>query len=281
MASAWDLISSACGVIYFTAWSASFYPQIILNHKRRSALGLAPDFVVVNPIGFLCLTIWSFGAYFSPTARRQYAERHDGHTPQVSKSDLAFSAHALLLSTLTLIQSAWLFYRAHRARRNIEEESPLVRRKHKAPVTPHRLTRVALVAMAIATLWVGTSTLLGQTELLDLLYFASSLKIIITTIKYTPQLILNYKLKSVRGFAITTILADLTGGIFSLAQLVISSVFIDGQVAGIWANPGKLGLALLTIVFDIAFIVQHYVLYPNRGDENEDEYADDVYEDDE
>lgn len=174
-----------------------------------SALGLAPDFVVVNPIGFLCLTVWSFGAFFSTTARRQYAERHDGHLPQVSKSDLAFSAHALVLSTLTLIQSAWLFYRAHRARKGgeEEEESPLLRRKVRAPVAPHRLTRISLVIMAIAALWVGTSTLLGRTELLDFLYFASSLKIAITTIKYTPQLILNYKLKSVRGFAIATILA--------------------------------------------------------------------------
>ncbi|BEJ12078.1 hypothetical protein CspHIS471_0205380 [Cutaneotrichosporon sp. HIS471] len=272
MANAWDLISSACGVIYFTAWSASFYPQLILNHKRRSALGLAPDFVVANPIGFLCLAIWSFGAYFSATARRQYAERHDGHAPQVSKSDLAFSAHALVLSTLTLIQSAWLFHRAHRARKNVAEDSLLMGRMDRAPVAPHRLTRVALLVMALASLWVGTSTLLGRTELLDLLYFASSLKIVITTIKYTPQLILNAKLKSVRGFAISTILADLTGGIFSLAQLVISSVFIDGQVAGIWANPGKLGLALLTIMFDIAFIVQHYVLYPNAGDESDEEY---------
>ncbi|KLT39863.1 hypothetical protein CC85DRAFT_235236, partial [Cutaneotrichosporon oleaginosum] len=257
------------GVIYFTAWSASFYPQLILNHRRKSALGLAPDFVVVNPIGFLCLAIWSFGAYFSRTARKQYADRHDGHAPQVSKSDLAFSAHALLLSTLTLVQSAWLFYRAHRARKSVEEQSPLLRRKVRAPVSPHRLTRAALVIMALAALWVGTSTLLGRTELLDFLYFASSLKIAITTIKYTPQLILNYRLKSVRGFAIATILADLTGGVFSLAQLVISSVFIDGQVAGIWANPGKLGLALITIGFDIAFIVQNYVLYPRRGEESD------------
>jgi hypothetical protein len=52
-------------------------------------------------------------------------------------------------------------------------------------------------------------------------------------------------------------------------------VFIDGQVAGIWANPGKLGLALLTIGFDIAFIVQNYVLYPNHENDSDDEYEDD------
>ena len=35
-AQAWDILSSACGVLYFTAWSASFYPQLILIHKRKS-----------------------------------------------------------------------------------------------------------------------------------------------------------------------------------------------------------------------------------------------------
>jgi cystinosin len=35
MANTWDIVSAACGIIYFTAWSASFYPQLILNHKRR------------------------------------------------------------------------------------------------------------------------------------------------------------------------------------------------------------------------------------------------------
>lgn len=68
---------------------------------------------------------------------------------------------------------------------------------------------------------------------------------------------------------------DLTGGFFSLFQLVISSVFIDGQVAGIWANPGKLGLSLLTIGFDLAFIVQNYVLYPRSRDDDED-YEEDL-----
>lgn len=191
-----------------------------------SALGLAPDFVVVNPIGFLCLTIWSFGAYFSTTARRQYADCHDGHLPQVSKSDLAFSAHALLLSLLTLAQSSWLFWRAHQRRKNPtpnEDSTLILRRKDAefahAPVAPLKATRFALVFMAIASLYVATSTIIGHTQLLDFLYFASSLKIgeykegegwaqqaVITAIKYTPQLLLNYQLKSVRGFAILAIL---------------------------------------------------------------------------
>jgi hypothetical protein len=37
-AQAWDTLSSACGVVYFIAWSASFYPQIILNYRRKSCV---------------------------------------------------------------------------------------------------------------------------------------------------------------------------------------------------------------------------------------------------
>lgn len=32
----WDHLSSVCGVLYFAAWSASFYPQTILNYQRKS-----------------------------------------------------------------------------------------------------------------------------------------------------------------------------------------------------------------------------------------------------
>lgn len=59
---------------------------------------------------------------------------------------------------------------------------------------------------------------------------------------------------------------DLTGGVFSLLQLVISAALIDHQPAGIIANPGKLGLAILTIVFDLIFVVQKYWLYPAQSE---------------
>lgn len=32
----WKVASAICGVTYFCAWSASFYPQIILNYRRKT-----------------------------------------------------------------------------------------------------------------------------------------------------------------------------------------------------------------------------------------------------
>ena len=31
-----SFLSAACGIIYFSAWAASFYPQVLLNYRRKS-----------------------------------------------------------------------------------------------------------------------------------------------------------------------------------------------------------------------------------------------------
>lgn len=242
-----------------------------------STLGLSPDFVVVNPIGFFCLALWSWGAFFSPTARREYAERHDGHYPQVSVSDLVFSAHALLLSSITFLQ-VWYYHRATQklkagpalgeVRWTGREETPLLAAEDaddgvmRAPTTMSLAGRVCLALIAVSALWELAALNLGRIQLLDFLYYASSVKLVITVLKYLPQMVLHYAIKSTRGFSIGAIFCDLTGGVFSLLQLVIQAVCIDGQPAGIWANPAKLGLSLLTLGFDLIFIFQRYALYP-------------------
>lgn len=75
-----------------------------------------------------------------------------------------------------------------------------------------------------------------------------------------PQVWLNYQRKSTDGWSIYTMLLDVAGGIFSLAQLVIDSS-LQSDWTGVTGNPVKLGLGNISIMFDIIFIVQHYVLY--------------------
>lgn len=241
----------------------------------------------MNPIGFFCLALWSFGAFFSPVARRQYAERHAGHYPQVSVSDLVFSAHALLLSTVTLVQ-VWYYHRATQKLKagpapaaapvlrawaegesdESDEETPLLAARDaddgvmRAPTTMSVAGRVCLALIAVSALWELAALNLGRIQVLDFLYYASTVKLVITVLKYLPQMVLHYAIKSTRGFSIGAIFCDFTGGFFSLLQLVIEAVCIDGQPAGIWANPAKLGLSLLTLGFDLIFIFQRYVLYP-------------------
>lgn len=83
----------------------SFYPQLLSNIKRRSVTGLALDYFVFNVIGFACYTISCIAFLFSPVVRKEYADRHpDSPEPTVRGNDLAFAAHALAISIITLSQ---------------------------------------------------------------------------------------------------------------------------------------------------------------------------------
>lgn len=95
---------------------------------------------------------------------------------------------------------------------------------------------------------------------LDQVYSFSYIKLVITIVKYVPQAWLNYKRKSTTGWSIIPILLDLTGGVLSLVQLVLDSS-LQSDWSGITGNPVKLLLGNITIVSDLVFVVQHYVLY--------------------
>ena len=55
-------------------------------------------------------------------------------------------------------------------------------------------------------------------------------------------------------------LLDFSGGLLSLLQLVIDSA-LQADWSGLTGNPIKFGLANISLLFDIVFILQHYVLY--------------------
>ena len=55
-------------------------------------------------------------------------------------------------------------------------------------------------------------------------------------------------------------LLDFSGGLLSLLQLVIDSA-LQADWSGLTGNPIKLGLANISLLFDVVFILQHFVLY--------------------
>ena len=63
----------------------------------------------------------------------------------------------------------------------------------------------------------------GTVSWLDWLYFLSMVKIGITLLKYIPQAHFNYQRQSTRGWTVGTVLLDLLGGTFSLAQMFINA----------------------------------------------------------
>jgi cystinosin len=98
------LISISSGWIYFFCWSFSFYPQPILNFRRRSTSGTTIDFPAINVLGFIAYFSSNFAFLYSPQIRDEYALRHHGLTPTVQYNDLAFAAHAVATSVITLSQ---------------------------------------------------------------------------------------------------------------------------------------------------------------------------------
>lgn len=65
-------------------------------------------------------------------------------------------------------------------------------------------------------------------------------------------------------------LLDFAGGWLSLAQLCIDSA-LENDWSGVTGNPVKFGLGNITIVFDVIFMVQHYVLYRHASEKMVDD----------
>ena len=98
------------------------------------------------------------------------------------------------------------------------------------------------------------------------IYAISYVKLIVTVVKYIPQAWTNYKRKSTVGWSINQILLDFAGGIFSILQLLIDSS-LQADWSGVTGNPVKFGLGNVSILFDIIFMLQHYVWYPTSSKE--------------
>ncbi|KAL6960484.1 hypothetical protein U1Q18_038247 [Sarracenia purpurea var. burkii] len=100
-----EVLSNVFGWTAFCAWSVSFYPQIILNFRRKSVVGLNFDFVVLNLTKHSSYLIYNASLFFSSIVQRQYRQKYgfDQLIP-VAANDVAFSAHAVLMTAFTLFQ---------------------------------------------------------------------------------------------------------------------------------------------------------------------------------
>ncbi|KAL7581083.1 hypothetical protein ACA910_005886 [Epithemia clementina (nom. ined.)] len=241
-------LSSCLGYTYFFAWSISFYPQVVTNFRRRTTAGLSVEFCSLNVLGFTCYSIFNVALYSSVTVQDLYRQRNgpDASIP-VQSNDVAFAIHALALSSITLLQI--LHYDGIRARE----------------ISPFILTLIATILV------VGIGGAIAATfdnkflNWLDYVYVLSFCKIAVTLVKYIPQVVLNWKRRSTTGWSIWQILLDLTGGLLSNLQLVLDCVALN-EFSGLTGNIPKLLLGQVSIVFDVIFCLQHYVLYPSRSD---------------
>jgi len=240
----WDLISTIIGWVYFLAWSVSFYPQVYENWKRKSVVGLNFDFLMLNLIGFVLYSIFNCGLYWIPEIEAEYFHRHPKGLNPVQLNDIVFSLHASIVTVFTICQC--LCY--ERGGQTVSK------------------TALFIVSIFFIIVIVSMGLSIGnKLSWLDFLYISSYIKLTITLIKYIPQAIMNYKRKSTIGWSIGNVLLDFTGGTLSVLQMLINAANYNDW-ASIFGDPTKFGLGLFSVLFDIFFLIQHYVLYRSGYD---------------
>ncbi|CAO1433342.1 unnamed protein product [Diamesa serratosioi] len=232
-------ISLIVGWIYFAAWSISFYPQLITNFKRKSVVGLNFDFMALNLIGHTLYAIFNVSLYWVPYIENEYFRRYPQGLNPVELNDVVFSLHASVITAITISQCFFF-------ERGDQRVSTIAR-------------GIISVFFAIIIVTVIMASM-GSLHWLDFLNYCSYIKLAITLIKYVPQAVMNFKRQSTSGWSIGNILLDFTGGTLSMLQMMLNSYnYNDWQ--SIFGDPTKFGLGLFSVLFDILFIVQHYVLY--------------------
>lgn len=227
------------GWMYFAAWSISFYPQVILNFKRKSVVGLNFDFLAYNLTGFIAYGLFNIGMYWIPTVKEQYKQLHPWGVNPVLLNDVVFTLHAIFVTLLTIAQC--VIY--ERGGQNVSRWSIVL------------LGLAWLFAFIMLFIAVG-----GVITWLDYLYSFSYIKIGVTLIKYVPQAYMNFLRKSTIGWSIGNVLLDFTGGFLSMIQMFLVS-YNNNDWWSIFGNPTKFALGLFSILFDILFMIQHYCLY--------------------
>lgn len=159
-------MSSIIGWIYFVAWSFSFYPQIYTNYKRRSVTGLNFDFLALNVVGFALYSAYNLSLFFSASIRSEYMHLYPRGVIPVLANDVFFSVHALFSTLLTIAQCC--FY-------------------------DRGLQQVSLKAISLIITICGAVVLLAGLSVgslvnwLDFLTYCSYFKLLITVVKYVPQ----------------------------------------------------------------------------------------------
>lgn len=106
---------------------------------------------------------------------------------------------------------------------------------------------------------------------IDVFYTLSYVKLLVTVVKYAPQLMYNHRNRSTEGWSISMILLDFSGSILSLAQLAIDS-YLLGDWSGVTGNPAKFALGNISLVYDVLFMIQHYGWYED-GEKNGEQEA--------
>lgn len=240
-------LSAVLGWIYFFSWSLCFYGQVIENYRRKSVKGLCFDFEVYNIYGFTGYSIYTIWGYVD----------NDMGTGIVQIQDIIFAVHALIITSVTVLQICIYYQKGD----------------------PEQTVSIYCILLISVLFWGATILIFleyilnyydphvsarGPNEkyVFNSVIYLGWCKVLITLIKYAPQAYSNYIRKSTIGWNIHNILFDITGGSFSFAQNIVDTFrpILPGETPR-ELNIAKYALSFVSILYDLLFLTQHYILY--------------------
>lgn len=134
-------------------------------------------------------------------------------------------------------------------------------------------TAITISVTLAVVIFLGLATIVFKKEVdcqlcnfLNWLYLLSTIKVLITILKFYPQVMSNYHRKSTQGWNIYGTWLDLTGSVLSILQLVLDCND-QNDWAGVEGNFVKIALGVISGSYDIIFCIQHYIIYPGTGDD--------------
>ncbi|RZB59878.1 MDIS1-interacting receptor like kinase 2 [Glycine soja] len=213
-----DVISSLLGSSPSTL-VASTLDHMALMDKLDQRLPhptkpIGKEVASIAKIAMACLTE-------SPRSRPTMEQVANELMIPVAANDVAFSIHAVLLTAITLFQIA--IY--ERGSQKVSKVS------------------IGIVSVAWLVAAVCFFIALPNNSWLWLLSVFNTIQVVMTTIKYIPQAVMNFLRKSTDGFSIGNILLDFSGGIANYGQMVVQSTDQDSWV-NFYGNIGKVLLSL-------------------------------------
>ncbi|XP_054790048.1 cystinosin homolog isoform X2 [Prosopis cineraria] len=220
----------------FFSWAISCYPQIVLNFRRKSVVGLNLDYEILNLTKHLSYLIHNASLYFSSVIQKHFEKYGFEQMIPVAANDVAFSTHSAIMTSIVLSQ----------------------RGSQKFSMYAIGIVSVVLFIAAICFF-----IALHDNSWLWLISIFNSIQVCMTLIKYMPQAFMNFLRKSTDGFSIGGVLLDFSGGIFNYSQMAVQSID-QGSWVNFFGTVGKVFISLVTIFYDSVLLFQHYVLYPGK-----------------
>ncbi|CAJ0598725.1 unnamed protein product [Cylicocyclus nassatus] len=205
-------------------------------------IGLNFDLLALNVLGYLTYFVYNLFMFASEKIQAQYHEAHPHSPIPVLLNDVFFAFHGLA-TCLATVGQCFVYKRGGQ-----------------------RVSLICIVIMVILSLYALVSGLAMACGYLNMLQFVTNLsfiKMAVTPLKYIPQAILNYRRKSTTGWSIGNRLLDFAGGGLGLLQMGLQCWNVADWTA-FYGNPVKFGLSLVSLLFDILFMIQHYILYPQK-----------------